>query len=445
MSMGTEANRYDVVIIGSGPAGWTAAVYAARANLKTLIVTGLLSGGTPGGQLMLTSEVENFPGFAEGILGPELMEQMRRQAIRFGAETIDDDVTRVDFRGGPHLVYTGSGDAELAYQAKAVIIATGASALWLGLPGEERLRGRGVSSCATCDGFFFRNQDVAVIGGGDSALEEAIYLTRHASNVTVIHRRRELRASKIMQDRARANSKISWMLGQDVVDVLGDTRVDGVQLRDVETGESSQIAVSGVFVAIGHRPNTELFRDQIDLDQSGYVITTEHTATNIPGVFVAGDVRDKRYRQAITAAGEGCQAALDAEEYLTGQIWTDWSMDDGESVTLEIERTIEEIVERGEHAPVAHVPQAIGTDSPPSPFRVRMYTTSWCPDCYVAKRYLQQRGVDYDEVDIEVTPGAAELVEQWSGGYRTVPTFVVGDQVIVDFNREALDRALAVA
>lgn len=439
------------MIIGSGPAGWTAAVYAARANLSTLVIAGLQAGGSPGGQLMLTSEVENFPGFADGILGPDLMDQMQRQAIRFGTHVLEDDVTRVDFSSGrPHVVYTGTGDAEVAHPARAVIIATGASALWLGRPGETRLRGRGVSSCATCDGFFFRNQDVAVIGGGDSALEEAIYLTRHASSVTVIHRRQDLRASKIMQDRARANPNISWALGNEVIDIVGEDRVEGVQVRNAESGEITEIAVSGVFVAIGHRPNTDLFRGQIDLDADGYITTTEHTATSVPGVFVAGDVHDRRYRQAITAAGEGCQAALDAEEYLTGQIWTDWSMNDGEPVSEEIERTVSEIIERVERdqrQPVATAPAktevqvATVSESP----RVRMYTTSWCPDCYVAKRYLRQRGIDFDEVDIEETPGAAEMVEEWSGGFRTVPTFVIGDQVIVDFNRDALDRALEVA
>jgi thioredoxin reductase (NADPH) len=415
--------RYDVLVIGSGPAGWTAALYAARANLKTLVFAGLQAGGTPGGQLMLTSEVENYPGFDDGILGPELMDRMRRQAVRFGVEVVEDDVTRVDFRGRVRTVYVGTGETEVGYGAKTVIVATGASALWLGLPSETRLRGRGVSSCATCDGFFFRDQHVAVIGGGDSAVEEAIYLTRHAAKVTVVHRRGELRASRIMQDRARANPKIDWALSREVVDVLGDQRVEGLALRDTVTGERSVLPVTGVFVAIGHRPNTELFRGQIELDADGYIVTTTHTATSVPGVFAAGDVHDRRYRQAVTAAGEGCQAALDAEEYITGQIWTDWSMDDGETVAQEIDRAL---------------------NSAPVP-RVRMYTTSWCPDCYVAKRYLRQLGVEYEEIDIEATPGAAELVERWSGGYRTVPTFVVGDAVVVDFDRAALDRALAAA
>jgi thioredoxin reductase (NADPH) len=424
MSDNTLGRRFDVVVVGSGPAGWTAAIYAARASLKTLIFTGLHAGGLPGGQLMLTSDVENYPGFDDGILGPELMDRMRRQALRFGVELIEDDVTRVDFGGRPLAVYTGSAADETGYQTKSVIIATGASALWLGLPSEARLRGRGVSSCATCDGFFFRGQEIAVVGGGDSALEEAIYLTRHVAKVTIVHRRDELRASKIMQDRARANPKIAWALGREVAEIVGDDRVEGVTLRDPRTGEASLLPVAGVFVAIGHRPNTDLFRGQIDLDPEGHVVTSAHTATNVPGVFAAGDVRDRRYRQAITAAGEGCQAALDAEEYISGEIWTAWSVDDGETVAEEIGRFV-----------------ATGSAQP----RVRMYTTSWCPDCSVAKRYLRQLGVDYEEIDIEETPGAADLVETWSGGYRTVPTFVVGDEIVVDFDREALDRALAAA
>ncbi|MEA2595591.1 MAG: thioredoxin reductase [Thermomicrobiales bacterium] len=446
MSRSSNGSRYDVLIIGSGPAGWTAAVYAARANLKTVLFTGLQAGGSPGGQLMLTSEVENYPGFDDGILGPELMDRMRRQALRFGVELVEDDVTRVDFRGRPLTAFTGADEDETDYQAKTVIIATGASALWLGLPSETRLRGRGVSSCATCDGFFFRNQDVAVIGGGDTALEEAIYLTRHAAKVTIVHRRGDLRASKIMQDRARANPKIAWALHQDVVDILGDERVEGIALRDARTGATSVLAVSGVFVAIGHRPNTDLFRGQIDLDLEGYVVTTAHTATNVPGVFVAGDVHDRRYRQAVTAAGEGCQAALDAEEYITGEIWTDWSMDEGETIAEEVERFIAESTAPAVPAQLQPI-AAASVDAEPEPEqpRVRMYTTSWCPDCFVAKRYLRQLGVDYEEIDIEETPGAAELVETWSGGYRTVPTFVIGDAIVVDFDRKALDRALAVA
>ncbi len=317
---------YDVVIIGSGPSGWTAAVYASRANLKTLLITGLLAGGTPGGQLMLTTEVENYPGFANGIMGPDLMAQMREQAVRFGTELVEDDVTRVDFSSRPLTAYTGEGDYEEAYHGKAVIVATGASALWLGLESEERLRGRGVSSCATCDGAFFRSKEIAVVGGGDTAMEEATYLTQLASKVTIIHRRAELRASHIMQERARKNPKIAWALNNEIAEIVGEHKVSGVRLRDARTGAEAELPVEGVFVAIGHRPNTEIFKGQLDMDASGYLIATEHTASNIPGVFIAGDVRDHRYRQAITAAGEGCMAALDAQEYITGEIWTDWAI-----------------------------------------------------------------------------------------------------------------------
>ncbi|MHB8576717.1 MAG: thioredoxin-disulfide reductase [Dehalococcoidia bacterium] len=309
----TDASA-DVVILGAGPAGWTAALYAARAALRTR----LFSGYQPGGQLTLTTEVENYPGFAHGVLGPELMEQMRAQALRFGAELVDDQVTRVDFSRRPLSVFCG----ERAYAGNAVIIATGAAALWLGIDSEERLRGHGVSSCATCDGFFFRNQEVAIVGGGDAALEEALHLTRFATRVTVVHRRDTLRASKIMQQRARANPRIAWALEQQVVEVLGDQVVDGVRLRNTRTAAESVLPVQGLFVAIGYRPNTELFAGQLALDTGGYIVTRRHTATSISGVFAAGDVCDRRYRQAITAAGEGCKAALDAEEYLTGESWT---------------------------------------------------------------------------------------------------------------------------
>jgi thioredoxin reductase (NADPH) len=434
--------RYDVLVIGSGPAGWTAAIYAARANLKTLVLAGLHAGGIAGGQLMLTSEVENYPGFEDGVLGPELMDRMRRQALRFGVEVVEDDVTRVDFGRRPLVAFVGTGEREVAYHGKAVVIATGASALWLGLPSEERLRGRGVSSCATCDGFFFRGRHIAVVGGGDSALEEAIYLTRHAARVTVVHRRGTLRASKIMQDRARANPKIDLILNAEVSEIVGDKRVEGVLLRDETTGEERLLPVSGVFVAIGHRPNTELFRGQIELDAEGYAVATDHTATSAPGVFVAGDVRDRRYRQAITAAAEGCKAALDAEEYITGEIWTDWSMDEGEPVTEEIVRTITALAPADAWIDRDAASAAGAEQTNP---RVLVYTTSWCADCYVAKRYLKELGVEYEEIDIEEVPEAAELIETWSGGFRTVPTFVVGDEVVVDFDRAALDRALAVA
>ena len=318
MQNGTTGKFYDVLIIGSGPAGWTAALYASRANLKTLVFTGLQGGG----QLMLTTEVENYPGFSEGIMGPELMHQMREQAVRFGTELVEDDVTRVDFSKRPLTAWVG----DEPYHGKAVIVATGASALWLGLESEERLRGRGVSSCATCDGFFFRGKEIAVVGGGDTAMEEATFLTTYAEKVTIIHRREGFRASKIMLDRARANPKIEWALHKQVVDVLGENGVDGVRLRDTRTGEESTLPVQGLFIAIGHKPNTELFKGQLAMDEQGYLLTTEHTASNVPGVFVAGDVRDHRYRQAVTAAGEGCMAALDAQEYITGEIWTDWAI-----------------------------------------------------------------------------------------------------------------------
>ncbi len=308
------STSYDVVILGAGPAGYTAALYAARAAFRTR----LLGGYQPGGQLTLTTEVENYPGFAHGVLGPELMEQMREQALHFGAEIVDDQVSGVEFGQQPLTVFAG----EQSYTARAVIIATGASALWLGLASEERLRGHGVSSCATCDGFFFRNQAVAVVGGGDTALEEALHLSRSASKVTVIHRRDTLRASAILQARARANPKISWALEQEVIEVLGDQLVDGVRLRNTRTGLESVLPVQGLFVAIGHRPNTELFAGQLTLDLDGYIVTQQHTATSVPGVFAAGDVSDRRYRQAITAAGEGCKAALDAGAFLSGEDWS---------------------------------------------------------------------------------------------------------------------------
>jgi thioredoxin reductase (NADPH) len=303
---------YDVLILGSGPAGWTAAIYAARAGLKTLVFTGYQAGG----QLMLTSEIENYPGFAEGIPGPTLMAQMRQQALRFGAELVEADVTRVDFTRQPLTAFV----EETAYQGKTVIIATGASARWLGLDSEARLRGQGVSACATCDGFFFRGKALAVVGGGDTALEEALYLTRYASKVTVVHRRDRLRASKIMQQRALAHPKLAWVWNQEVLEVLGAEAVEGLKLRNTVTGEESVLGVGGLFVAIGHQPNTGLFEGQLDQDEHGYLLTTHHSATSVPGVFVAGDVRDRRYRQAVTAAGAGAMAALDAEAYLTASL-----------------------------------------------------------------------------------------------------------------------------
>src|SRR6266852_4655035 len=304
------AKQYDVIIIGSGPAGYTAAIYAARANLSVL----MFQGYQVGGQLMLTSDVENYPGFEEGLLGPEMMEKFEAQARRFGTEMLAEDVTSVDFSKRPFTVTTDSGD----HQARAIIIATGASAKWLGLASEQQLQGRGVSACATCDGFFFKNKDVAVVGGGDTAMEEATFLTKYASHVTVIHRRDTLRASKIMQDRAFKNPKISFIWNTEVTEALGEESVTGLRLRNLKTGEESTLPVQGFFLAIGHKPNTDLFKGIIHMDKVGYIVPVEHTMTNIAGVFAAGDVTDHRYRQAVTAAGDGCRAALDAERWLEG-------------------------------------------------------------------------------------------------------------------------------
>ena len=298
----------DIIIIGSGPAGYTAAIYAARANLSVL----MLQGYQVGGQLMLTSDVENYPGFEEGILGPPMMEKFEAQARRFGTEVIPEDVISIDFNKRPFKVTTDSGE----YQARAIIISTGASAKWLGLPSEQRLQGRGVSACATCDGFFFKKKDVAVIGGGDTAMEEATFLTRYANHVTVIHRRDKFRASKIMQDRAFKNPKISVIWDTEITEVLGENEVTGLRLHNVKTGEESTLPVQGFFLAIGHQPNTDLFKGILDMDKVGYIVPVEHTMTNIPGVFAAGDVTDHRYRQAVTAAGDGCRAAIDAERWL---------------------------------------------------------------------------------------------------------------------------------
>jgi thioredoxin reductase (NADPH) len=302
-----------VVIIGSGPAGFTAAIYAARATLEPLVLGGVYWGG----QLVLTSDVENYPGYPEGVLGPDMMAELRTQAERFGAEVRTIDVTRVDFRQRPFVLETDEGTV----RANSVIIATGASAKRMEAAGEEAMFGRGVSTCATCDGWFYRDKPIAVVGGGDSALEEALFLTRFASHITVIHRRDALRASKVLQQRAFANPKIDFRWNTIVEKVLGDERVEGLQLRDTVTGAESALPVAGVFVAVGHQPNTALFAGQIDLDAAGYIARQdgETTATNIPGVFAAGDVRDHRYRQAITAAGDGCKAAMDAERWLEAQ------------------------------------------------------------------------------------------------------------------------------
>ena len=300
----------DVVIIGSGPAGLTAALYTARANLQPLLIEGVEAGG----QLMLTTEVENFPGFRNGILGPDLMGEMRAQAERFGTEIIQGNVTSVDLCSQPILIKTSEGE----FTARTVIIATGASARLLGLPSERTLMGHGVSTCATCDGYFFRGQEIAVVGGGDSAMEEAVFLTRFASKVTLVHRRNTLRASKIMQDKARANPKIVWMLDHEVEEIkdTGKGEVTAMVVRSNTSGVSSEIAVHGVFVAIGHTPNTSLFRGQLELDQNGYIVTHDGAKTSIDGVFACGDVQDHIYRQAITAAGSGCMAAIDAEHHL---------------------------------------------------------------------------------------------------------------------------------
>jgi thioredoxin reductase (NADPH) len=316
--MSDPSDVRNTIIIGSGPAGLTAAVYTARANLAPLVIEGEPSSTSdqPGGQLMLTTDVENFPGFPDGIMGPELMGNMRAQAERFGAEIITQKVTSVDFSEQPFTVTT----REATYRARSIIVSTGAQSLMLGLEAEERLIGHGLSTCATCDGFFFRGQEIAVVGGGDSAIEEATFLTKFADKVTIIHRRDELRASKIMQERAFANPKIEFRWNTVVEDILGENQVEGVAVRDVETGEASILPVTGLFVAIGHQPNTDLFKGVLDMEDTGYLVTRpDSTYTNVEGVFACGDVKDHVYRQAITAAGSGCMAAIDAERWLEGQ------------------------------------------------------------------------------------------------------------------------------
>ncbi|HWE54612.1 MAG TPA: thioredoxin-disulfide reductase [Acidimicrobiales bacterium] len=319
--MADEGNIRNVIIIGSGPSGLTSAIYTARANLEPLVIEGQPSSTSdqPGGQLMLTTDIENFPGFIEGLAGPELMGNMRAQAARFGAEFLTTKVEKVDFSSRPFKVWAPdpSTGETVEHQARSIIVSTGARSLMLGLEAEDRLLSRGVSTCATCDGFFFRGQDIAVIGGGDSALEEAIFLTKFGETVSVIHRRKELRASKIMQDRAFKNPKIKFVWDSVVTDITGEGKVDGLQLKNTVTGEESHLPVGGVFVAIGHVPNTNIFEGILDMDETGYLQTAAgSTATNIPGVFAAGDVADHTYRQAITAAGTGCMAAIDAERFL---------------------------------------------------------------------------------------------------------------------------------
>ena len=300
-----------VVIIGSGPAGLTAAIYAARANLEPIVIGGY----APGGQLMITSDVENFPGFPDGIQGPELMQKFRAQAERFGTRFVDVDAERVDFSARPFRVWAD----KVEFTADSVIVATGASALWLGLENETRLRGRGVSACATCDGFFFRGKKVAVVGGGDTALEEATFLTRFADEVVLLHRRGEFRGSKIMQERALENPKIKVRWNTEVADVLGDEKVEGLRLRSTADGSEQDEPLEGLFIAIGYRPNTDIFRDWLDLDDKGYLVVSDETHTKIDGVFIAGDVHDHRYRQAITAAADGCKASIDAERWLEAE------------------------------------------------------------------------------------------------------------------------------
>ncbi len=300
-----------LIIVGSGPAGLTAAIYAARANLEPIV----LAGSAPGGQLMLTSDVENYPGFPDGIQGPDMMAAFRAQAERFGTHIVDVDVDRVDFSSRPFRLWARGTE----YRAEAVIVATGASAMWLGLDSETRLRGRGVSACATCDGFFFKDREIAVVGGGDTAFEEAMYLTRFASKIHLLHRRDEFRASRIMVDRAHANPKIEIHTNTAIEEVLGDKKVTGLAVKDTETGEERQMPIEGLFIAIGYKPNTAAFRDWLEVDAKGYLVVHDETNSKIEGVFIAGDVHDHRYRQAVTAAGDGCKAAIDAERWLEAQ------------------------------------------------------------------------------------------------------------------------------
>lgn len=310
-------NTEKLIIIGSGPAGYTAAIYAARANTNPLLFEGQRLGGQPGGQLMLTTEVENFPGFPEGLMGPEMMEKFKAQALRFGTRILSEDVVRVDLSKRPFSVYT----SDRTYWTNTLIICTGAQALWIGVPGEEKYQGHGVSACATCDGFFFKDKEILVVGGGDAAMEESNFLTKFAKKVTIIHRRDSLRASKIMQERAMKNPKIDFLWNTEVREVLGDgTKLTGVRIFNNQTNQESELATEGLFVAIGHKPNTTLFEGQLELDVKGYIVTRPgSTATSVEGVFAGGDVADHKYRQAVTAAGTGCMAALDAERWLESQ------------------------------------------------------------------------------------------------------------------------------
>ena len=305
--------RYDVIIIGSGPAGYAAGIYTSRAKLKTLLITGTL----PGGQLMTTSEVENYPGFPNGIFGPELMMNMRQQVERFGATIIDDEVTKVDFKTHPFLISTNSE----SYEALSALACTGASPRKLGIEGEHEFGGRGVSYCATCDGPFFKGEDIAVVGGGDTALEEATFLTKFGRSVKIIHRRNSLRGSKILQEKALENSKIRFLWDHVVEGINGNKKIENIQIKSLKDGKKQTLAVGGLFVAIGHEPNTSIFKDQLELDERGYVVLKERTKTSVEGVFAAGDVHDFRYRQAVTAAGFGCMAALDVEKWLGEQKW----------------------------------------------------------------------------------------------------------------------------
>lgn len=311
------SETHEVVIIGSGPAGLTAAIYTARANLNPVVIEGEPSstGDQPGGQLMITTDVENYPGFPSGVLGPDLMRDFRSQAERFGAQMITEKATKVDFSTRPFKIWTGNSEPD--YRAEAVIVSTGAQSIMLGLEAEERMVGRGLSTCATCDGFFFRDQEIAVVGGGDSAMEEATFLTKFASKVTIIHRRDQLRASRIMQERAFANEKIEFLWNHTVTDLVGEEKLEGVQAQNTQTGEESSLDVTGLFIAIGHTPNTGLFAGQLDMKENGYLTTApDSTRTNVEGVFACGDVQDDYYRQAVTAAGSGCMAAIEAERWL---------------------------------------------------------------------------------------------------------------------------------